>query len=632
MNNSQFRKLVLDTPGGSNRNAGQGGATPRSNGAPTALGSRMRSSIPMTPRTVAGSSGVDFARQLREQNDALNPSAAKKFRSSAAPKGTKLASGYQDRTQQRVSEEADDKASRVKALEEQYKLGQIEQATFEALRDQIVGGDIKDVHLVKGLDWKLLERVRRGEDVLAEEKIEADEDVQDAAKEEPQVDIDEAFEDLEEKEVKPLAKEEKVKRGSMAPPPSVAGKKRTRDEILKELKASRLRAEEEKKAAQQPSLGSKFRKIGAGLPKSRIEKDERGREVLITVDENGKVKRKVRKMVDHGVKIPTLQNPSKDLKPLGMEVPDMPAPAPIKEVIEDIFEDAGDDYDPLGGVGGDDDDDDDDISSSEEGEMSAKTQSMTFSSSDGSPSLPRSPGEIPSSPNETVKHPPQDSDPSGATTPRAATDKSSMPPPPLPTKTPATFKPPPTAPSRNYFSTPSSSSTTNDDLKSSTTQTAASLLSDPTLLAALKKASSITLPSSGASDPSSISTSTTAEDKATAARHAALLASADRDAEDMDLDFGSSRFGDAEDMEADDDGGGRGKKKVKLSVWRGTAGGGGDNGDDDDDGNGDGEGGKGKARKDGGKRKRGPKKKKTGDKNSAGDVLALMERRKTAGK
>jgi len=53
MNNSQFRKLVLDTPA---RQAGSGeskstlGATPSRNGAtPSALGSRMRSSIPMTP-------------------------------------------------------------------------------------------------------------------------------------------------------------------------------------------------------------------------------------------------------------------------------------------------------------------------------------------------------------------------------------------------------------------------------------------------------------------------------------------------------------------------------------------------------------------------------------------------------
>ena len=53
MNNSQFRKLVLDTPArqtGSGEIRGTIGATPLRDGAATsALGSRMRSSIPMTP-------------------------------------------------------------------------------------------------------------------------------------------------------------------------------------------------------------------------------------------------------------------------------------------------------------------------------------------------------------------------------------------------------------------------------------------------------------------------------------------------------------------------------------------------------------------------------------------------------
>lgn len=72
-----------------------------------------------------GSSGVDFARQLAERDQGERPT--KKFRSSAAPKGTKLASGYRDRTQERVSVEEDEKASRVKALEEMLKLQQIDQ-------------------------------------------------------------------------------------------------------------------------------------------------------------------------------------------------------------------------------------------------------------------------------------------------------------------------------------------------------------------------------------------------------------------------------------------------------------------------------------------------------------------------
>lgn len=53
MNNSQFRKLVLDTPARQGKESGANsglGATPRRDGAtPSTLGSRMRSSIPMTP-------------------------------------------------------------------------------------------------------------------------------------------------------------------------------------------------------------------------------------------------------------------------------------------------------------------------------------------------------------------------------------------------------------------------------------------------------------------------------------------------------------------------------------------------------------------------------------------------------
>lgn len=53
MNNSQFRKLVLDTPArqaGVTETSSTLGATPRRDGATSsALGSRMRSNIPMTP-------------------------------------------------------------------------------------------------------------------------------------------------------------------------------------------------------------------------------------------------------------------------------------------------------------------------------------------------------------------------------------------------------------------------------------------------------------------------------------------------------------------------------------------------------------------------------------------------------
>lgn len=159
-------------------------------------------------RSIAGRGGVDFARQLAERNVGAQPP-QKKFRSSAAPKGTKLPGGYMDRTLARNSEEEDEKASRIKSLEEMVKLQQMDQDTFEKLRDEILGGDIKSTHLVKGLDYKLLERVRRGEDVLNAEAKTAEED--EAATE----DVDEEFEKLEQEEIVPLKKEKTEKTGQM---------------------------------------------------------------------------------------------------------------------------------------------------------------------------------------------------------------------------------------------------------------------------------------------------------------------------------------------------------------------------------------------------------------------------------
>lgn len=486
-------------------------------------------------RSVIGSSGNDFARQLAERNAELNPTNAKKFRSSAAPKGTKLRSGFQDRTQLRTSEEEDDKAVRVKALEDMVKLGQMDQATFEALRDEIVGGDVKDVHLVKGLDYKLLERVRRGEDVLSDRQKAPSPEKDLDQQEGPAADVDDEFEKMEEQEIKPLAKDEKIKRGDMAPPP-VIGKKRTRDDILRELKASRIAATEK---AKQSTLGPKFMKVGQKREVSRIEKDDRGREILITVDVDGKVKRKVKKAKNgdepsggHGLLVP-----DKDVKPLGMEVAPV-APTPPKDDDDDIFEGVGTDYNPLGDLVDDDDSNDSD----EEGKPPLEA---SFSK----PSPPK-----PSAPEGSAVGQPQ-----------APPNKK-----------------------RNWLGDSDADQERVDEAPRNP-------LTDPTILAALKKASTI--------NPIA---QESAEASEKLARRKKMLESNDRDAEDMDLEFGSSRFGDQED--------GEDQQRVRLSVWGG-----------DDAAEGEGK------RKDKAERKRGAKKRK-GDVNSAADVLKVMERRKGEGK
>lgn len=436
---------------------------------------------------------------------------------------------------------------RVKALEEMVKLGQMEQAAFEALRDEIVGGDVKHVHLVKGLDRKLLERVRRGEDVLSGAgKVEQTQSQVDSAEQLASagndVNIDEELAKLEEEEVRPIVKAEGDKKGQMAPP-SLAGRKRTRDDILRELKASR-QAIFSSQQVSEPMLGPKFKKLGEKKRRSRIEKDERGREILITVDESGKEKRKVKKsQPEEGRRDYDLLMPNKDAKPLGIEI--SPEAQASEEDAEDIFEGVGADYDPLAGL-----EDDDESEDGEDLGMQEKPSAQ----------------------------PPADAFNKASA---AAADRSSMPPPPLPRK-PAIEK-------RNYFGRV-------DEDGIAAPETTPNL-SDPTILAALKKASSINPLSSREEHPEN-------EEEATKlARRKKLLEAYDRDAEDVDLGFGSSRFGDEEEAE---DG------KVKLSVW----------GKDGKEQEGKGEG--------KGPRKRGPKKRKM-DSNNAADVLAAMERRKNGG-
>ena len=501
------------------------------------------------------SGGTDFARQLAERDASFNPSATKRFRSSAAPKGTKLRPGYQDRTQLRTSVEEDDKASRIKALEDMVKLGQMDMAIFEKLRDEIVGGDVKDVHLVKGLDWKLLERVKRGEDVTTNSGEPAKTDTPpnsrpgNPEKNNIDIDVDEALEKVEVEEIQPMAKVKQPKKGEMAPASAVAGKKRNRDEILKELKASRLAAAEK---AKQPSLGPRFFKIGDKREKPRIEKDDRGREILITVDEEGRVKRKVKRprVQDDMTKSHGLLMPDKDAKPLGMEVPGNLAPRmPVEEEDEDIFTGVGADYDPLG------DDGDDGEDSGDDGEDAKE-------SADNDSEL-------------AIRKPKKE-------VLQTDDDRSKMPPPALPKKTAGGM--------RNYFGDKP------DDHEGEDAKIPPNPLNDPTILAALKKASAI--------NPLSSKQTLSEEEAAKLARREKMLEAHDRDADDLDLGFGSSRFEDGEDAE---------EKKVKLSVW-------------DSHGGDDGEKGEGK-----GKRKRGPKKRK-GDVNSAADVLKVMEARKVEGK
>lgn len=490
----------------------------------------------------AGGGRLDFARQLAERNEQDRPK--KKFRTSA-PKGTKFSEGYVDRAKQRQAEqEEDDKAARIQALEESLKKEEIDQAMFEKLRDEIAGGDLSSTHLIKGLDFKLLERVRKGEDVFSGDKPDqAKAEPAPEAKDEPgEEDMDDAFEQLEEKEVTAIEREKARKKGQLATRTLVPGQKRTRDQILAEMKAAREAA----KAQQESALGSRFRKIGAKKgPGSRIERDAKGREVLIIVDEDGNEKRKVRKVAAEVEREREAFKIDPKAEVLGMEVPEY-----YKKKLEEqakadedvaMFSDVESDYDPLGGISSDSDDSN--KPGNDEGKKEAKKESKT----------PTSEGEI-------------DSDDQGAVE-----------------AVPSPRKPQAQHP-RNYFK----SSLISEE------EHARPAMNDPSVLAALKKAKTLN------------AATKSEEEQKEAERQERLkkmMASADRDAEDMDLGFGTNRLADEEELA--DDG------KTKLSKW-------GDDGDGED-------GGGGKS-----KRKRGPKKKK-GDVNSVADVMKVLEKRKTAG-
>jgi hypothetical protein len=429
MNNEQFRRLLLANAAKSktDKNGPSPTADRPSSSTPAALGSRLKSSIPMTPRSVA-SARVDFAKQLAERNQGPEKS-QKKFRS-FAPKGSRFAEGYVDRSRTR-EEEQDERAERLKALEESLKKEEIDRETFDRLRSEIAGGDLSSTHLVKGLDFKLLERIRRGEDVYGEKEKSSQAEKGDGEEEEPQdqpgEDPDDFLEQLETTEVKAVEKEKVQKKGQFATTTLNPGQKRSRNQILAEMKAARAAAA---KAKEESSLGSKFKRIGEKkTPGTRIEKDSRGREVMIIVDEDGHERRKVRKVDPKAEE--ELEKEREVLassEVLGMEVPEFyrkqleaqQAEEDGKEI--SIFDDAGSDYDPLAGL------EESDGSSDEEGEAKDEAEAEAKPSAE-------------------------------------------MPPPPKP-NVPA---------ARNYFKDSKTALTSEDKYKTPS-------LDDPTFMAALKKA------------------------------------------------------------------------------------------------------------------------------------------------
>ena len=502
MDNSQFRKLLLanskkkavDKNGASTSTARPGGGTP------AALGSRQRSSIPMTPRSVAGAGRSDFTRQLAEREKEKQAKSQQQSKMSA-PKGSRLAKGYTDRTMERQDDEDDERALKLKELQESLKREDIDQETYDRLQGEIAGGDLSSTHLVKGLDFKLLERVRRGEDVYDPDakKEEATQEV--AADDDAELDEDDELDRLEATEVQAVDKEKIQKKGQLATSGLNPGQKRSRNQILAEMKAVREAA----KAKELSGLGSKFKKIGAKkAPGTRIERDNRGREVMIIVDEDGHERRKVRKVDAREESEREMARlafvPDKNAEVLGMDVPEFYKQQQKEKELEaegqqfKLFEEADSDYDPLADLEGGSDDEKD-SSDEENPESKAKSATQEQSGSQTAPIL-----------SEALA---TTSVPSGA---------------------------------KKYFKDSKTGLTSEETYK-------APSMDDPSFLAGLRKARAL-----GAQEKSE------EEQKAAdqKARLKKLLENSSRDDEDLDMGFGTNRMEDEADLE---------DAKIKLSAW-----------------------------------------------------------------
>jgi hypothetical protein len=343
---------------------------------------------------------------------------------------------------------------------------------------------------------------------------------------EPEEDVDDELEKLGEVEVEALKKEKVEKKGNMAPPPPVTGKKRTRDEIMADLKAQRQAAAAARKAAE-PQLGDRWQKV-SDKKKPKIEIDARGREVLITVDKNGVVKKRVRKQqiaqTDEAVAAMGAPDSSKAVLGADVSIPELAkqeeaAQEAADDDDEDIFEGAGTDYNPLGNMPDDDEDSDSDDDE-----------------------RPRKKTQFEEPPTASREQSAEDSDEEGETTAPAAPAKQ-----------------PPAR--RNYFNdTISASEEANHDHLAGIQEV-------------LKKAAKM--------DPLAAENEEEGREarearEAQRKKHAQMLANQDRDLDDMDMGFGGSR----NDDEGEDEDG----MKVKLAEWKGGRAG--DDGWEEDDGKG----------------------------------------------
>ena len=521
--------------------------------------------IPTSTSTSDGRSAFDNSRAANGEPP------HKKFRSSAAPKGTKLASGYTDRAAQRGGDDGDEDEQQkdLKELEELLKREEIDRETFERRREELgIGGDVGSTHLVKGLDFKLLERVRRGENVSGSKEGESEDP---AKSDEEEIGGEEA--DVDDELEKALAKDVEVSSGDRADADNEQNSDKidaetgpatlSRDEILRQMKERRKNPglEQSKPLLQQPSLDqSRFKKLDP-TPKLNKKKftesiNGRRREVLVITNKDGTTKRKTRWLdPEPNAKYQKDElsgaawgsdRPEEVLSRQKAAAEEATRQTQVEEDDDDDIFGGVADYDPLAGLDSD-----------------AEEDSIA-----------------------PVRH--------IDTTDNASDERNTSVARAQPLKSTAEQK------ARNYFD--------NDDENAETP--AYDPRQDPSILAALKHAAQLRQQEESKENDATTDTSANPEDEA---RNRALLKKLQQqsrgDDVDIDMSFGGDSRYDEEDDEAH-------MSKQKLSHWKGL----GQEQDDEDEDGGKGE----KKKRTGG----GKSKKRKGDKNSFADVMSVIQGRK----
>lgn len=193
-------------------------------------------------------------------------------------------------------------------------------------QSKAMGGDIKSTHLVKGLDFALLERVKRGEDVLGGTDGKGTGSSQPETHVGDEARLEDELDKALDRVVNPVEKV-KVKK---------VGKKVTREDMLAELKRQKVEAVTTKKAQPPSILDSRFKKIGQPkVGKKEINKDGKSRDKKARATENSIKKNRLGST-------------------LGMHPPPLPTGKAVTvakaEDDLDIFDDAGREYNPLAGL------------------------------------------------------------------------------------------------------------------------------------------------------------------------------------------------------------------------------------------------------------------------------------------